>query len=90
VPDVSRNLVISRLYGLDSVLILDGSLSMKKCNYMQTVKTWQEREVGCPLDHCLCGTHDVYNVKHECVEDMNDLDEDIRTVERAAGWDSNP
>jgi len=40
-------------------------MKVKKCRYMEQARTWQEREVGCPLDHCQCGTHDV---------DTNDMD----------------
>jgi len=32
-------------------------MKAKKCDYMQRAMSWQEREVGCPLDHCCCGTH---------------------------------
>ena len=57
-------------------------MGIKKCK-------WMEREVGCPLDHCACGTHDVNNKEHECKEEP-EFDEDIAAAERAAGWDPNP
>lgn len=40
-------------------------LENKKCDYMKRAKSFAEREVGCPLDHCPCGTH---NVDHDCPE----------------------
>ena len=42
---------------------------MNKCNYHRIAKSWQAREVGCPLDHCACGTHDVDEQEHKCVMD---------------------
>lgn len=59
-----------------------------KCNYMQHANSLAEREVGCPLDHCACGTHDAQNELHECEEPGNE--EDIRALELAAGWDPTP
>ena len=50
--------------------------------------TYQEREVGCPLDHCQCGTHDVDNLYHKC--EVPDYDPEIEAAERAAGWDPEP
>ena len=64
-------------------------MSVKKCNYQRLATTWQELEVGCPLDHCACGTHDAHNEEHECVEEP-EFDEDVAAAERAAGWDPNP
>lgn len=37
-----------------------------KCNFSRRAKSLAEREVGCPLDHCMCGTHDAENKAHEC------------------------
>lgn len=59
----------------------------KKCDVSRW--SWQQREVGCPLDHCVCGTHDVENKHHECMF-PDDEDEDIRHAEMLAGWDPNP
>ncbi len=48
-------------------------------------------EVGCPLDHCGCGTHDVEGEYHECKEpEYDELAEEIRHAEMMAGWDPNP
>jgi len=60
-------------------------MKSQKCKYMKQATTWQEREVGCPLDHCQCGTHDPH---HDCEPDQED--EEIKAAELAAGWDPNP
>ena len=59
-----------------------------KYNYKQRARILAEREVGCPLTHCACGTHDVDNLKHNC-EDVFNLDAEISAVERSAGWNFN-
>ena len=64
-------------------------MTAKKCRYMEQARNWQEREVGCPLDHCQCGTHDVDNLHHTCKEEP-EYDPEILAAERAAGWDPNP
>lgn len=58
----------------------------KKCNFMSRARSFAALEVGCPLDHCACNTHDV---DHECYE-HDDHDDDVREAERNAGWDPNP
>lgn len=64
---------------------------MKKCNYMNRVRSFAEREAGCPLDHCSCGTHDANNEEHGCPEDdYSGHDDEVRDAERRAGWDPNP
>ena len=40
---------------------------LRKCCF--TPKTFAESEVGCPLDHCECGTHDVSQEFHDCGTD---------------------
>ncbi len=60
----------------------------KKCNFNQRVRSFAEREAGCPLDHCECGTHDTANEQHECV--IDEYEPDIHEAELRAGWDSNP
>jgi len=46
----------------------------RKCNFMERAFTLAEREFGCPLDHCACGTHDVENKEHECeIDEPPDL-----------------
>lgn len=64
-------------------------MKLSKCNYMNRAKIWQEREVGCPLDHCACGTHNIENKEHEC-EEESDIDPEIAAAELSAGWDPNP
>lgn len=48
------------------------------------------REVGCPLDHCACGTHDANNEFHTCEVIEEEFDLEVAAAERAAGWDSCP
>lgn len=38
-------------------------MAAKKCDFMRRAKSQAEREAGCPLDHCECGTH---NPDHDC------------------------
>jgi hypothetical protein len=40
--------------------------SKKKCSLAYSSQA--AREVGCPLDHCQCGTHDSRNEEHSCPE----------------------
>lgn len=56
-----------------------------KCNFAERARMSAEREGGCPLDHCACGTHDP---NHVCERD--EIDEEVAAAERAAGWDPNP
>ena len=59
----------------------------KKCD----TSGWSavQQEVGCPLDHCMCGTHDAENTEHVC--QLPDEDEaEIAMLERAAGWSAKP
>ena len=39
-------------------------MSANKCSYKP--QSFAAREVGCPLDHCECGTHDVEQKDHTC------------------------
>ena len=41
-------------------------MAASKCNFMRRATSFAAREMGCPLDHCACGTHDVENADHEC------------------------
>jgi hypothetical protein len=59
-----------------------------RCNYQARVTTWQERDVGCPLDHCACGTHDVNNEHHDC--NTTEYDDEVTAAEHAAGWYIDP
>jgi hypothetical protein len=38
----------------------------RKCTFTQITRSFAEREMGCPLDHCSCGTHDVDEKYHKC------------------------
>lgn len=48
-------------------------MTPKKCNHSQRAESPFEIEVGCPLDHCLCGTHDADNEHHECKPTEDDV-----------------
>jgi hypothetical protein len=37
-----------------------------RCDYSRRARTPAAREVGCPLDHCSCGTHDAESRDHTC------------------------
>ena len=39
---------------------------MNRCTYERRAQSLAEREAGCPLDHCRCGTHDVEEAAHRC------------------------
>jgi hypothetical protein len=65
------------------------STKATKCNFSNRARSFAEMEVGCPLDHCECGTHDVDNEHHVCPGEVERC-EDIEAAERAAGWDPNP
>jgi len=43
-----------------------------KCNYSKHNSSFAAREFGCPLDHCMCGTHDVDNHHHTCPTNLQD------------------
>jgi hypothetical protein len=62
----------------------------KKCNFNDRARSLAEREVGCPLDHCECGTHDADNELHLCPPPLDDAQQAARNAELAAGWDQNP
>jgi hypothetical protein len=77
---------------------------VRKCNFMQQARGFQ-REVGCPLDHCSCGTHDTTQSHHKCPPEPHECSGDfgrchacqeqerkdeIRAAELAAGWDPSP
>jgi hypothetical protein len=52
-------------------------MSEKPCNFSNRPMSFAAREVGCPLDHCMCGTHDVDNERHVCPdEDIDSRRED--------------
>lgn len=63
--------------------------TLSKCRYNETATSFAAREVGCPLDHCMCGTHDSGENRHKC-KVPTERDEEIAEAERAAGWDPNP
>ena len=45
----------------------------KKCAASETAKTFAAREVGCQLEHCECGTHDVEEDHHVCPRHIDDV-----------------
>lgn len=51
-----------------------------KCNYTKHNRSFAARELGCPLDHCMCGTHDVDNHHHTCsnLQDDESVEDPIR------------
>lgn len=43
-----------------------------RCEYSRRARSFAAREVGCPLDHCSCGTHDSENGRHICPPNGDD------------------
>lgn len=48
--------------------------SPQKCNFDDRAMSFAAREMGCPLDHCECGTHDADCIEHQCDRDFQEED----------------